>query len=46
MKIILASILRKYKVYSDVNLEKMELKMELFLKPVNGFRIRLEKRQK
>ncbi|XP_044732091.1 cytochrome P450 4C1-like [Chrysoperla carnea] len=44
MKIILTSILRKYKIYSDVNLENIELKMELFLKPVNGFRIRLETR--
>ncbi|XP_044727997.1 cytochrome P450 4C1-like [Chrysoperla carnea] len=44
MKIILSTVLRKYRVYSDVDLGKVDLKMEIFLKPVNGYRIRLKSR--
>lgn len=44
LKVILSTVLRKYRVYSDVDLKNIELKVELFLKPVHGYRIRLEPR--
>ncbi|XP_044733637.1 cytochrome P450 4C1-like [Chrysoperla carnea] len=44
MKIILSTVLRKYRVYSDVDLKNIDLQMEIFLKPVNGYRVRLEPR--
>ncbi|XP_018327476.1 cytochrome P450 4g15-like [Agrilus planipennis] len=44
MKIILSSILRKYKVYSDISEKAFRLQGDIILKRADGFKIRIENR--
>ncbi|XP_044733636.1 cytochrome P450 4C1-like [Chrysoperla carnea] len=46
MKCVLSTILRSYRIYSNENIETIPLKLEIFMKPVNGYQIRIEKRRK
>lgn len=45
MKALVATILRKYRICTDYkNIEDIELKADLMLKPVNGYRVSIELR--
>jgi cytochrome P450 family 4 len=46
LKIILSTILRNFKVYSDVPEEDYRLQADIILKRADGFMIRLEPRKK
>jgi cytochrome P450 family 4 len=46
LKIILSTILRNFKVYSDIPEEDYRLQADIILKRSDGFMIRLEPRKK
>lgn len=46
LKILLSTILRNYKIYSDVPEKDFKLQGDIILKRADGFRIRLEPRKK
>ncbi|KAI7815567.1 cytochrome p450 [Rhyzopertha dominica] len=46
LKILLSTILRNYRVYSDVKEEDFKLQADIILKRSDGFRIRLEPRKR
>uniref|UniRef100_A0A336MXR8 CSON008890 protein n=2 Tax=Culicoides sonorensis TaxID=179676 RepID=A0A336MXR8_CULSO len=46
LKIILSTILRKYRVYSDMKEEDFRLQADIILKREEGFQIRMEPRKR
>lgn len=44
LKILLSTILRSYKIYSDCTEEDFKLQADIILKRTDGFRIRIEPR--
>uniref|UniRef100_A0A182XPT8 Uncharacterized protein n=1 Tax=Anopheles quadriannulatus TaxID=34691 RepID=A0A182XPT8_ANOQN len=46
LKIILSTILRNFRVYSDLKEEEFKLQADIILKREEGFQIRLEPRQR
>lgn len=46
LKIILSTILRKYRVYSDLKEEDFRLQADIILKREEGFQIRMEPRKR
>lgn len=46
LKIILAKVLRKYKVTSVVNEDKFELQSDIILKRTDGFRLIIDERHR
>jgi cytochrome P450 family 4 len=46
LKILLSTILRNFKVYSDVKEDDYRLQADIILKRADGFMIRLEPRKK
>lgn len=44
LKVLIASIVRDYEVCTDLKMEDIRLKIEVTLKAVNGYPIRLSKR--
>ena len=45
LKILLSTILRNYRVYSDMTEEEFKLQADIILKREEGFRVRLEPRR-
>lgn len=45
LKVLLATVLRTYRVYSDVPEKEFRLIGDIILKRKDGFRIRIEKRK-
>lgn len=46
LKVILATVLREYKIHSDVSEKEFKLTGDIILKRKDGFRIRIEKRKR
>lgn len=44
LKVLLSTILRKYKVISDVPQSEFDLQADIILKRANGFTLKLEER--
>ncbi|XP_054262081.1 cytochrome P450 4C1-like [Macrosteles quadrilineatus] len=45
MKTTISAILRSYKLFTDIKMEDIKLKIDLLMRSVNGFPIRLERRK-
>lgn len=45
LKILLSTLLRNYRVYSDMTEEEFKLQADIILKREEGFRVRLEPRR-
>jgi cytochrome P450 family 4 len=46
LKIILSTILRNFKIYSDIQEDDFRLQGDIILKRADGFKIRMEPRRK
>lgn len=46
LKILLSTILRNYRVYSDLKEDEFKLQGDIILKRAEGFQIRLEPRKR
>lgn len=45
LKVILATVLRKYRILSVVDEDKYQLQADIILKRTDGFRIKIEERR-
>lgn len=46
LKVLLSTILRNYRIYSDLKEEDFKLQADIILKREEGFQVRIERRQK
>lgn len=46
LKVLISTILRNYKILADVSEEDFQLQVDIILKRTDGFKIKIEPRQK
>lgn len=46
MKVTIATILRQFKVHTDIKMEDIKLKVDLLMRSVHGYPVRLTTRDK